>query len=48
MWSIKKRCESCRHMKPGIFNNNKEIKDAYKLKFKDLLNEIATEYGYEG
>lgn len=44
----KKLCESCRHMKTGIFNNKVEIKSHHEPKFKDLLNEITTEYGYEG
>ncbi|HEY3361646.1 MAG TPA: AAA family ATPase [Methanosarcina sp.] len=41
-------CEKCKYMKIGIFNNKGKIKSDYEPKFKDLLNEIATEYGYEG
>lgn len=40
-------CEKCKYMKIGIFNNKGKIKSEYEPEFKDLLNEIATEYGYE-
>ncbi len=41
-------CEKCKYMKIGIFNNKGKIKSDYEPEFKNLLNEIAIEYGYEG